>query len=429
MQQAIILIIAFLLHGAESALLRAPAQATAGLDTQQAQQTVQTPRTEASADSSICNVTLPGYDDDRCFQQVLGRTKAQLHAELEGAEVLNSTVDLIGAKPGKKSQCQRLFYLSSFTDFEAHFTEFTQCHITTYAGIVQATAMKSPCRAATPDEAEVLMMPPYSAIECNWPAYGGGQCDVSANTYRYGPNKCQQEVVDVAKKLQAQYAGKRILMIDQNPWWEPYNLPASSYAIEGHIWAKVNSLSNFYRQHVDISMPPAAVDRCRHTPAKAYDEPVAQKKFFISFKGNLDNSPVRQSILRLYNNNNDQVIHHSWDSSYDFDHLLQASRFNLILRGDVEFSYRFNEAVCSGGVPVLVTDHWIPPFNELFPFESYGVFVLEKDIGSMLTTLKALSDQEVEKRRSKARTYCQSAFQTTEASVAALMNHITQSPR
>jgi len=274
-----------------------------------------------------------------------------------------------------------------------------------------------------------LMLPPYSALECNWPAYGGGVCDREANTYRYGTNKCQQELIDVATKLQARYAGKRILLIDQNPYWEPYNLPAASYAIEGHIWAKVNSLSAFYRPHVDISMPPPAVDRCRRTPAFAYDEPLLQKKFFLSFKGNLENSPVRQAVLRNFNNNKDQVIHHSWDPSYDFDYLLHTSRFNLILRGDVEFSYRFNEAVCSGGVPVLVTDHWIPPFNELFPFESYGVFVHEKDVGSLLSILKALPDQEVEKRRSKARIYCQSSFQTTEASVAALMNHITQSSR
>jgi len=176
-------------------------------------------------------------------------------------------------------------------------------------------------------------------------------------------------------------------------------------------------------------MPPAAVDRCRYTPAKAYDEPVAHKMFFLSFKGNLENAPVRQVVTKLYNNDRDQVIHPSWDPSYDFDYLLQHSRFNLILRGDVEFSYRFNEAVCSGGVPVLVTDHWIPPFNELFPFESYGVFVHEKDVGSLLSILKALPDQEVENRRSKARIYCQNTFQTTEASVAALMNHITQSPR
>jgi len=417
-------------HGVVSRFLKAAGQPLASFDNQESKSAPQKPIPAAVANWAICNVSLPGYDDNRCFEHALGRTQAQLVAELQALEALNSTVTLSAV--GKTAQCGRRFYLPAFGQFEQHFPGLALCHITTYAAIVQAAAMKSPCRAATPAEADIYMLPPYSALECNWPGYGAGRCDSQANTYRAGDLRCEAEIVNVAIRLQKQYVGKRMLIISQNPEWVPYNLDKASYSIEGHIWAKVNSLSGIYRPHVDFSMAPAAVDRCSKTPAKAYDEPVTHKKYFMSFLGAMQNSYevppnqhfIRQVLARQFNNGKDQVIVSS-GQGYDFDELLQTSRFNLILRGDVEFSYRFNEAVCSGGVPVLVTDKWIPPFNEFLPFESYGVLVNENDLDGLVIILKALSDAEVEMRRKNARIFCQRAFQTTEASVSALMNHLT----
>ena len=66
-----------------------------------------------------------------------------------------------------------------------------------------------------------------------------------------------------------------------------------------------------------------------------------------------------------------------------YGEVLHETVFSLLLRGDTHSTHRWNDVVCSGSVPVLVTDYMIPPYNELVPFESYGVFVRESHIDSI----------------------------------------------
>lgn len=71
------------------------------------------------------------------------------------------------------------------------------------------------------------------------------------------------------------------------------------------------------------------------------------------------------------------------------------SSYTLVLRGDCEFSYRFTEAVCSGSVPVLVSDGWVVPFSRsLVPFEEYGVRASEADPAALLPILRGISEEQ-----------------------------------
>merc|ERR1712060_636475 len=110
---------------------------------------------------------------------------------------------------------------------------------------------------------------------------------------------------------------------------------------------------------------------------------------------------------------------------YDFDELRESSVFNLIMSGDVEFSYRFNEAVCSGGVPVLISERWVAPFNEIIPFETYGVSLAEHDVRNLSATLKAIPKEKVRELRREARRACAKAFVTPKASILALLEFLT----
>merc|ERR1712060_696615 len=104
----------------------------------------------------------------------------------------------------------------------------------------------------------------------------------------------------------------------------------------------------------------------------------------------------RRTVRDLLHNGVDRVIANSSDAEYDFDTLLQHSRFNLILPGDIEFSYRFAEAVCSGGVPVMIGAHWVPPFDEFVRFESYGVYIQKDLLHTILPILEAKTDTQVQ---------------------------------
>jgi len=310
-----------------------------------------------------CNESGAAFDARSCFEHTLGGTREDIFNNSAGVNVQPIS------KAPADAQCTRSFYQYTFDEFEDRFPQLKRCLLTTYALIVESAAKEaSSCRAQRPEDADVLMVAPYLALECNWPSYGGGNCHSSANYYRPGRICYGQEVISAVAELQAIYPHKSVLLIEQNPLFSTYPLNKKEYAEPNRIWAKVNSLNAFYRPGQDISMPPVATKRCEHVPARAFDEELSAKRYFLSFKGQTERGPVRSKVLHLFNNGADQVVVKGDNRDYDMDELMQSSRFNLILGGDVEFSYRFNEAVCSGGVPVLVTERWVPPFSEFLPF-------------------------------------------------------------
>lgn len=95
--------------------------------------------------------------------------------------------------------------------------------------------------------------------------------------------------------------------------------------------------------------------------------------------------------------------------------------FTLALRGDVEFSYRFTEAVCSGAVPVLVADGWVPPFNSLVPFDNYGVRVSEDRLDTLLPTLRGISDPTWNEMRRRAVHICRSYMGSVDRAIHTML--------
>jgi len=368
----------------------------------------------------ICDESAASFDADACFKKVVGRTKADLQKHLNEDPAITS-ISFRRAMP----ICTRYFYTYTFDQFDMDFPYVAKCGVSVYAAVVHAAILADPCRTSNKSAADFLVPPPYLAQDCNWPVYGGGHC-LGANSFRQG-HRCKGPVAKAFVEMQKQSGNKSVLVIDQNSEWIPYNLPAVEYSRSGWMRAKVNSKLPHYRPDVDISLPPPATARCKDVREDAFDEPLEAKRYFVSFKGRLSSksTAIRQEVRRVLHNGRDRIIADTKSPKHDFDLLLRSSRFLPIMGGDVEFSYRFNEAVCSGGVPVLITNTWIPPFHEFVPFESYGVLVNETQVEDLLHILQSLPDTEVEARRKMARKMCVDAFQTTEKTISALLHFLT----
>jgi len=381
--------------------------------------------------SDMCDESASYYDADACFEHTVGRAKADLQKDMNRDAALTRR-----RKRERMPNCTRRFYTYTFEQFEKEFPYMASCYVSTYAAVAHAIVLDDPCRTSSKSAADFLVPPPYSAHECNWPSYGHGHCKSKANSVRLG-RRCKFHSQRAFVELYNKSGNASILVIDQSSDLPPYNLPALEYGRRGLVRAKGSSKLPYYRPDVDVSMPPPATARCRRVPEKSFEEPLESKQFFLSFKGTLNSTDgnkahnklpgfrLRRKVHKVLHNGRDRIIEDTSSQTTSFDLLLTSSRFLLIMGGDVEFSYRFNEAVCSGGVPVLITNTWIPPFREFVPFESYGVLVRENQVGDLLYILQSLTDAEVDKRRRMARKMCIDAFQTTEKTVSALLNFHT----
>ena len=79
---------------------------------------------------------------------------------------------------------------------------------------------------------------------------------------------------------------------------------------------------------------------------------------------------------------------------------LRHSQFGLVPRGDSYYSYRFSETLAFGVVPVIISDDWALPFEEIIDWSKASLRVAETELHRLPGLLAKLSlDQVCELRR------------------------------
>lgn len=293
--------------------------------------------------------------------------------------------------------CKRRIYNLGFEELEKNKTELTSCAITTYADLITKAFEQSPCKVQDLDSADVVIAPGYLSYETNWPNYGRPE----ANMFRKG-KPCRQEAIDALLDWVPQ--SKKIFVIDSRPSEACHEWP--SRILLASINAKTSCKSRAF-----YSMPPPPTNWVTFDDEQRWTTPLTSKKHFASFVGNLARSEVRREAAKLFHNPPQFIIQDAESASKEersnvYEDALYNSTFALILRGDVEFSYRFDEAVCSGGIPVLVTDVWVPPMESVEPFEDYGVIVKEANLRELKHKLESLDSETKQRLRQRARDVC-----------------------
>jgi hypothetical protein len=245
-------------------------------------------------------------------------------------------------------------------------------------------------------------------VELNWPLYG----DWDANTAKSGETCYESSMWEAVKLVQhiRNFSSNKALfatVVDSMPG---YNFDEKLFTSPLLSFAKLNTLASKWRKGRDISMPPPMIDR----PARLkYQEPEIlggkPKTYFLTFKGRFSTSKVREELGKLHDPENGIVIVDSSlkeSDQYSYEGVMSDSVYTLIVRGDAEFSYRFSEAVCSGAIPILIADGWVPPFESLVPFEMYGSAFMESDIREMVSVLRKNTADKAKQMQSEALRFC-----------------------
>lgn len=283
------------------------------------------------------------------------------------------------------------------------------CELSIYGEALYQHLLVHPRRTDNSKMAKLGIMPPFMAFEMHWPWYG----KFGDNMARTGTD-CYTATVSEAQHLYKQYSaedclptGFFITMVDLDPHWF-HEMDSELYSDPLFCWAKLNTLDKHWRPHRDISMPPPATERLIRYKLDMRD--MSEKKYWLTFKGTFDNHPIRTELGKLHNSSAGIVVMDSarGDDGYDYDDLMSSSKFTPIMRGHAEYSYRFTEAVCSGAVPVLIADGWVPPFSTLVPFSEYGVQIREIDVKDLITQLLTVNNQKWQEMQQSALAFCHS---------------------
>lgn len=120
------------------------------------------------------------------------------------------------------------------------------------------------------------------------------------------------------------------------------------------------------------------------------------KTIFANFIGSLTH-PIRRKIVSRLQNKAGYSISYKKKSLEQFCDILSRSVFTLCPRGFGETSFRIQEALQYGSIPVYISDKFIIPHN--YDFNEYGVIIHANQVDRIHNILSAIPASEIERKR------------------------------
>jgi hypothetical protein len=120
------------------------------------------------------------------------------------------------------------------------------------------------------------------------------------------------------------------------------------------------------------------------------------RDIFASFIGVITGRhKVRESLRNSVNNLPNYYISET-SGFHKFKEVMERSVFSLCPRGYGRTSFRINESLNLGAIPVYIYDEpWIP-FKDEIDFSEYGVLIHESELNNLDTILKSISHEKIE---------------------------------
>lgn len=146
----------------------------------------------------------------------------------------------------------------------------------------------------------------------------------------------------------------------------------------------------------DVSIPTTYV-RSPQNPLKDIGgNPPSERPILAFFAGYMHGN-VRPVLLQHWSNDTDMRIfsrmpHVKGNKNY-IEHM-RSSKYCICARGFAVHSPRVVESIFYECVPVIISDNYVPPLFEVLNWESFAVFILEKDIPNMKQILLSISEDK-----------------------------------
>ncbi|KAG2319549.1 hypothetical protein Bca52824_012762 [Brassica carinata] len=127
-------------------------------------------------------------------------------------------------------------------------------------------------------------------------------------------------------------------------------------------------------------------------------KPTSQRHILAFFAGGM-HGYLRPLLLQTWGGNRDpdmkifSEIPKSKGKNKSYMEYMKSSKYCICPKGHEVNSPRVVEALFYECVPVIISDNFVPPFFEVINWESFAVFVLEKDIPDLKKILVSISEE------------------------------------
>lgn len=152
-----------------------------------------------------------------------------------------------------------------------------------------------------------------------------------------------------------------------------------------------------------------------------YDHMPVKRRYLYNFIGNLTH-PIREDLVKLTYNPG-ALIRTTKHTIQAFCSVLMQSTFTLCPRGFGPTSFRIQESLQYGSIPVYTSDEFVIPHN--IPFEDYGVLIEPGDVKNLHKILTSIPAKEIT-RRQEAIPHIYQTYFTYEGSQKAIQRAVAE---
>ncbi|KAK7345448.1 hypothetical protein VNO77_16052 [Canavalia gladiata] len=120
--------------------------------------------------------------------------------------------------------------------------------------------------------------------------------------------------------------------------------------------------------------------------------PSASKRSVLAFFAGGLHGPIRPVLLEYWENKDEDIqVHKYLPKGVSYYEMLRKSKFCLCPSGYEVASPRVVEAIYTACVPVLISDHYVPPFADVLNWKAFSVELSVKDIPNLKKILLSIS--------------------------------------